>query len=137
MIDPAETAILINNYIDKQRRNICLPVTFRFKSDQMKTHKIASIPADGIGPEVISAGIEVLQAVCTRNPDHDLSFTHFDWGSDYYKQHGKMMPEDGLATLKGFDAIYFGAVGAPDVPDHIRSGGCACQSVRALINMRM
>lgn len=105
----------------------------------MTTYKIASIPADGIGPEVISAGIEVLQAVCARNPDHDLSFTHFDWGSDYYKQHGVMMPEDGLATLKGFDAIYFGAVGAPDVPDHITLWGLRlpiCQGFDQYANVR-
>ena len=83
----------------------------------MKEVSIASIPADGIGPEVISAGIEVVQAVCERNTEINLSFTHFDWGSDYYKTHGTMMPADGLDTLKGFDAIFFGAVGAPDVPE--------------------
>ncbi|MGB2487006.1 MAG: isocitrate/isopropylmalate family dehydrogenase, partial [Candidatus Puniceispirillaceae bacterium] len=89
----------------------------------MSHFNIASIPADGIGPEVIAAGIEVLEAVCARNPENQLSFTHFGWGSDYYKQHGKMMPDDGLETLKPFDAIYFGAVGAPDVPDHITLWG--------------
>ena len=105
----------------------------------MKIYKIASIPADGIGPEVISAGIEVLQAVCARNPDHELNFTHFDWGSDYYREHGTMMPEDGLATLKGFDAIYFGAVGAPDVPDHITLWGLRlpiCQGFDQYANVR-
>ena len=84
----------------------------------MPEFKIASIPADGIGPEVIAAGIKALEAVVARNPENQFSFTHFNWGSDYYKQHGKMMPEDGLETLKGFDAIYFGAVGAPAVRDH-------------------
>ena len=102
----------------------------------MKRLNIASIPADGIGPAVISAGIEVVQAVCARNGDIDLSFTHFDWGSDYYKQHGVMMPADGLDTLKNFDAIYFGAVGAPDVPDHVTLWGLRlpiCQGFEAYL----
>lgn len=105
----------------------------------MKRLNIASIPADGIGPEVISAGIEVVQAVCARNGDIDLSFTHFDWGSDYYKQHGVMMPADGLDTLKNFDAIYFGAVGAPDVPDHVTLWGLRlpiCQGFDQYANVR-
>ena len=105
----------------------------------MKRLNIASIPADGIGPAVISAGIEVVQAVCARNGDIDLSFTHFDWGSDYYKQHGLMMPADGLDTLKNFDAIYFGAVGAPDVPDHVTLWGLRlpiCQGFDQYANVR-
>ena len=105
----------------------------------MKQYKIASIPADGIGPEVIAAGIRVLQAVCARNTEIDMSFTHFDWGSDYYKQHGKMMPDDGLEQLKPFDAIYFGAVGAQDVPDHITLWGLRltiCQGFDQYANVR-
>ena len=105
----------------------------------MPSFNIASIPADGIGPEVIAAGIEVLEAVCARNPENQLSFTHFNWGSDYYKQHGKMMPDDGLKTLKPFDAIYFGAVGAPDVPDHITLWGLRlpiCQGFDQYANVR-
>ena len=105
----------------------------------MPHFNIASIPADGIGPEVIAAGIEVLEAVCARNPENQLSFTHFGWGSDYYKQHGKMMPDDGLETLKPFDAIYFGAVGAPDVPDHITLWGLRlpiCQGFDQYANVR-
>ena len=89
----------------------------------MKHVKIASIPADGIGPEVISAGIEVVLAAMERSTDTQIEFTHFDWGSDYYKKTGTMMPEDGLETLKSFDAIFFGSVGAPDVPDHITLWG--------------
>ena len=85
----------------------------------MKNYAIAAIPADGIGPEVISAGVEVLHAVAKRQGDIQFSVRTFEWGSDYYKAHGVMMPEDGLQQLKPFDAIYFGAVGAPDVPDHI------------------
>ncbi len=103
----------------------------------MPSFNIASIPADGIGPEVIAAGIQVLEAVCSRHPDLQLNFTHFDWGSDYYKQHGKMMPEDGLEKLKSFDAIYFGAVGAPDVPDHITLWGLRLPICQGLINMPM
>ena len=109
----------------------------KLKGPEMKQINIASIPADGIGPEVISAGIEVVQAVCERTPELALNFTHFDWGSDYYKTHGAMMPADGLDTLKGFDAIFFGAVGAPDVPDHITLCGLRLQICQDLTNMPM
>ncbi|MGB1036659.1 MAG: isocitrate/isopropylmalate family dehydrogenase, partial [Candidatus Puniceispirillales bacterium] len=85
----------------------------------MKTYQIAAIPADGIGPEVIDAGLEVLEAVARRDGHITFAVTSFDWGSDYYKSYGQMMPADGLEQLKPFDAIFFGAVGAPDVPDHI------------------
>ncbi len=84
----------------------------------MRSYKIAAIPADGIGPEVISAGLDVLQALARRQGDIAFDVTTFDWGSDYYRKHGEMMPADGPQQLKSFDAIYFGAVGAPDVPDH-------------------
>jgi tartrate dehydrogenase/decarboxylase/D-malate dehydrogenase len=80
----------------------------------MRTHSIAAIPADGIGPEVISAGVRVLEALAKRSGDISFNVKTFDWGSDYYKKHGVMMPADGLAELKTFDAIYFGAVGARD-----------------------
>ena len=105
----------------------------------MKHVKIASIPADGIGPEVISAGIEVVLAAMERSTDTQIEFTHFDWGSDYYKKTGAMMPEDGLETLKSFDAIFFGAVGAPDVPDHITLWGLRlpiCQGFDQYANVR-
>ena len=105
----------------------------------MKILKIASIPADGIGPEVISAGIEVVNAAMDRAADAQIEFTHFDWGTDYYKKTGKMMPEDGLAQLQPFDAIFFGAVGAPDVPDHITLWGLRlpiCQGFDQYANVR-
>ncbi len=105
----------------------------------MRTHKIAAIPADGIGPEVIEAGMEVLQALASRMGDVEFSFTHFDWSSDYYKQHGKMMPDDGLDQLRDFNAIFFGAVGAPDVPDHITLWGLRlpiCQGFDQYANVR-
>src|SRR3569832_682851 len=89
----------------------------------MRNYNIAAIPADGIGPEVISAGVRVLEALAKRAGDIGFTVKTFDWGSDYYKKHGVMMPADGLAELKKFDAIYFGAVGAPDVPDHITLWG--------------
>lgn len=105
----------------------------------MPHYAIAAIPADGIGPEVISAGIEVLKALTRQDPQLKLTFETFDWGSDYYKQHGVMMPETGLQTLKNFDAIYFGAVGAPDVPDHITLWGLRlpiCQGFDQYANVR-
>ncbi len=81
--------------------------------------RIAVIPGDGIGSEVIAAGMRVLAAVSLTNPDLALEYTPFPWGTAYYHEHGAYMPNDGLAQLRNFDAIYFGAVGAPDVPDHI------------------
>ncbi len=105
----------------------------------MRTYKIAAIPADGIGPEVIDAGSEVLSVLAQRAGDVRFDVTSFDWGSDYYKKHGIMMPEDGLEQLKLFDAIYFGAVGAPDVPDHITLWGLRlpiCQGFDQYANVR-
>jgi tartrate dehydrogenase/decarboxylase/D-malate dehydrogenase len=105
----------------------------------MRTHRIAAIPADGIGKEVIAAGLEVLQALSDADGSFRLDVTSFDWGSDFYKAHGRLMPEDGLARLKAFDAIYFGAVGAPDVPDHVTLWGlrlAICQPFDQYANVR-
>ncbi|MGV1988632.1 tartrate dehydrogenase [Agrobacterium sp. 22-221-1] len=105
----------------------------------MREYKIAAIPADGIGPEVIAAGLQVLEALEKRSGDFKIHSETFDWGSDYYKKHGVMMPADGLETLKTFDAIYFGAVGAPDVPDHITLWGLRlpiCQGFDQYANVR-
>lgn len=105
----------------------------------MREYSIAAIPADGIGPEVIAAGVTVLEALQKRLGDVKFNFKTFDWGSDYYKKHGVMMPADGLKTLKPFDAIYFGAVGAPDVPDHITLWGLRlpiCQGFDQYANVR-
>src|SRR5680860_82139 len=85
----------------------------------MRTHKIAAIGGDGIGPEVIDAGLVVLDALAKKTGKFALDVTTFDWGSQRYRQTGKMMPDDGVETLKSFDAIYFGAVGDPLIPDHI------------------
>jgi tartrate dehydrogenase/decarboxylase/D-malate dehydrogenase len=105
----------------------------------MKTYKIAAIPADGIGPEVIAAGLQALEALERRDGGFKLEVEQFDWGSDYYKKHGEMMPADGRETLKPFDAIFFGAVGAPDVPDHITLWGLRlpiCQGFDQYANVR-
>jgi tartrate dehydrogenase/decarboxylase/D-malate dehydrogenase len=105
----------------------------------MREYKIAAIPADGIGPEVISAGLQVLDVLQTREPDLRLSVETFPWGSDYYHRHGIMMPEDGLAALQKFDAIYFGAVGDKSVPDHISLWGLRlriCQGFDQYANVR-
>ncbi|KAJ9263005.1 hypothetical protein DTO212C5_7778 [Paecilomyces variotii] len=109
------------------------------KVDSRSSYKIASIPADGIGPEVISAGITVLQKLADTLGTFDITFEHFDWSSDYYKKHGRYIPEGGLETLKKFDAILFGAVGAPDVPDHISLWGlrlAICQPFQQYANVR-
>lgn len=102
-------------------------------------YTIASIAADGIGPEVITAGLEVLHSVAARDGGFALDVTHFDWGSAYYKKHGVLMPKDGLQQLKPFDAIYFGAVGDPNIPDHITLWGLRlpiCQGFDQYANVR-
>ena len=85
----------------------------------MKKHRIAVIAGDGIGPEVISQGVKVLDAMAKLDGTFEFEFTHFPWGCEYYLREGRMMPEDGLETLSKFDAIFLGAVGYPGVPDHI------------------
>ena len=80
--------------------------------------RIAVIAGDGIGREVIPAGLAAIEAA-TRGAGMDVSFTELPWGCDYYLRHGRMMEERGLETLAAFDAIYLGAIGAPSVPDHI------------------
>lgn len=105
----------------------------------MGTHRIAAIPADGIGPEVINAGLEVLSALAEQDGNLNFDVEHFDWGTDRYKSTGRLMPEDGAEQLKQFDAIFFGAVGAPDVPDHITLWGlrlAICQPLDQYANVR-
>ncbi|WP_104138967.1 tartrate dehydrogenase [Arthrobacter sp. ZGTC131] len=82
----------------------------------MTTHKIAVIAGDGIGKEVVPAAIECLERIAQIH-SLNLQFTYFDWGSDYYAQHGRMMPVDGLDQLAEHEAIFLGAVGSPAVPD--------------------
>ena len=105
----------------------------------MRTYKIAAIPGDGIGKEVISAGLEVLAVLTECSGDFQLSIEHFDWGSNRYKCQGSFMPENGAEQLKAFDAILFGAVGAPDVPDHLSLWGlrlAICQPLDQYANVR-
>jgi tartrate dehydrogenase/decarboxylase/D-malate dehydrogenase len=80
--------------------------------------KIAVLPGDGIGHEVVPAAIEVLDAACPG-----LEWVRFDWGCERYLRDGAMMPDDALETLAGFDAAFLGAVGAPGVPDHVSLWG--------------
>ena len=85
----------------------------------MNTYKIAVIPGDGIGPEVIDEGVKVLNEVASLDGSFRFDFTYFPWGCEYYKETGRMMAENGIEELSKFDAIFLGAVGAPGVPDHI------------------
>ena len=105
----------------------------------MRQYRIASIPADGIGPEVISAGLEALDAVAARAGTFSLVVDHYDWGSDYYRKHGRFMPADALAWLRTADAIYFGAVGDPNIPDNVTLWGLRlpiCQGLDQYANVR-
>jgi len=88
----------------------------------MKTYKIAVIPGDGIGVEVVKSSIEVLKSL-EKNKDYKLDFHEFDWSSEYYFKNGIMMPQDGVEQLKSFDAIFLGAVGHPEIQDHITLNG--------------
>ena len=85
----------------------------------MDKHRVAVIAGDGIGPEVIAEGVKVLNAAARRDGTFSFEFTHFPWGCEYYLKTGRMMPSGALETLKGFDAIFLGAVGYPGVPDHV------------------
>jgi tartrate dehydrogenase/decarboxylase/D-malate dehydrogenase len=105
----------------------------------MRSYKIAAMGGDGIGPEVVNAGLEVLQVCAERDGGFALDVEHFDWGSDYYRKNGVMMPQGGADQLRAFDAILFGAVGAPDIPDHITLWGlrlAICQPLDQYANVR-
>jgi tartrate dehydrogenase/decarboxylase/D-malate dehydrogenase len=85
-------------------------------------HRIAVIPGDGIGKEVVPEGMRVLEAA-GRRFGFDLEWTTFDWSCERYAKIGSMMPEDGLEQLRKFEAIFLGAVGFPGVPDHVSLWG--------------
>lgn len=105
----------------------------------MNSYKIAAIPGDGIGVEVIAAGVEVLQALAEKTGSFALDFKHFDWSSERYLKEGQYIPAGGLQELKTFDAIFFGAVGSQDVPDHISLWGLRlpiCQGFDQYANVR-
>ena len=107
--------------------------------DVTRSYSIAAIPGDGIGPEVISAGIEVLKTLAERTGDMRLEFEEFPWGSDYYRRTGRMMDAGGLERLRRFDAIFFGAVGDPHLPDDLTLWGlrlAICQGFDQYANVR-
>lgn len=105
----------------------------------MKTYRIATIPGDGIGKEVIPEGQKVLAALAANDKSLNFEFESFNWGGDYYRKHGVMMPADGLDALREKDAILFGSAGDPDIPDHITLWGLRlkiCQGFDQYANVR-
>ena len=105
----------------------------------MKTYKIACIPGDGIGKEVVPAGQTVLEALATASRTFKFDFENFGWGGDWYRAHGEMMPADGLDALRNKDAILFGSAGDPHIPDHITLWGLRlkiCQGFDQYANVR-
>ncbi|WP_332816082.1 tartrate dehydrogenase [Ramlibacter sp.] len=104
-----------------------------------KTYRIACIPGDGIGKEVVPAGQRVLQALAAGQDAFRFEFSSFGWGGDWYRAHGEMMPADGLDALRGMDAILFGSAGDPDIPDHVTLWGLRlkiCQGFDQYANVR-
>jgi tartrate dehydrogenase/decarboxylase / D-malate dehydrogenase len=105
----------------------------------MKTYRIATIPGDGIGKEVVPAGRQVLEALAAADGGFAFEFEDFGWGGDWYRAHGEMMPADGLDALRGKDAILFGSAGDPHIPDHITLWGLRlkiCQGFDQYANVR-
>ncbi len=105
----------------------------------MKTYKIACIPGDGIGKEVVPAGRTVLEALAAASSTFRFEFEDFGWGGDWYRAHGEMMPANGLDALRGKDAILFGSAGDPAIADHITLWGLRlkiCQGFDQYANVR-
>lgn len=105
----------------------------------MNTYRIAAIPGDGIGKEVVPAGERVLETLAASENLFRFEFENFNWGGDYFRQHGRMMPEDGLDALRGKDAILFGSAGDPHIADHITLWGLRlkiCQGLDQYANIR-
>src|SRR5687767_15653727 len=105
----------------------------------MREYQIADIPGDAIGVEDSAAGLKVLEVLAQREKGFKLKVEHFPWSSGYYQKHGHYIPEGGLEKLRAFDAIFFGAVGAPDVPDHVSLWGLRlpiCQGFDQYANVR-
>ena len=105
----------------------------------MKTFRIATIPGDGIGKEVVPAGKHVLEVLARAENAFRLEFEDFDWGGDYFRRHGAMMPETGLDALRTKDAILFGSAGDRRIPDHITLWGLRlkiCQGLDQYANVR-
>ena len=97
----------------------------------MAEFNLAVIAGDGIGPEVISEGRKALDAVAAQTDGLSFRATEFPWGSDYYRETGRMMPEDGLEQLSAHDAVLFGAVGDPNIPDYVTLQGLLLPMRRA------
>ena len=105
----------------------------------MKTYAIATIPGDGIGKEVVPAGQRVLEALAASSSTFRFAFENVDWGGDYFRQHGVMMPDNGLDAIRSKDAILFGSAGDPHIPDHITLWGLRlkiCQGFDQYANVR-
>ena len=105
----------------------------------MRTYRIAAIAGDGIGSEVVAAGIEALSACAASDGGFTLQIDHFDWGSEHYRRTGAFMPENGLELIRAHDAILFGSAGAPDIPDHVTLWGlrlAICQPFDQYANVR-
>ena len=105
----------------------------------MKIYKIACIPGDGIGKEVVPAGQTVLEALAASSSTFKFDFENFGWGGDWFRAHGEMMPQDGLDALRGKDAILFGSAGDPHIPDHVTLWGLRlkiCQGFDQYANVR-
>jgi tartrate dehydrogenase/decarboxylase/D-malate dehydrogenase len=105
----------------------------------MKTYAIATIPGDGIGKEVVPAGQRVLEALAKTSSSFRFEFENFDWGGDYHRAHGVMMPANGLDAIRRKDAILFGSAGDPHIPDHITLWGLRlkiCQGFDQYANVR-
>lgn len=105
----------------------------------MKVYRIAAIPGDGIGKEVVPAGQKVLAALAATDKSLGFEFEQFDWGGDYYRKHGVMMPDNGLDALRNKDAILFGSAGDPNIPDHVTLWGLRlriCQGFDQYANVR-
>ena len=115
------------------------PITSSHQTQDMKTYQIATIPGDGIGKEVVPAGVQVMQRLAQADGQMKFEFENFDWGGDYYRQHGVMMPADGLDALISKDAILFGSAGDPHIPDHVTLWGLRlkiCQGLDQYANVR-
>jgi len=105
----------------------------------MKTYRIATIPGDGIGKEVVPAGRQVLEALAATGAGFSFEFEDFGWGGDWFRAHGEMMPANGLDALRGKDAILFGSAGDPHIPDHVTLWGLRlkiCQGFDQYANVR-
>jgi len=104
----------------------------------MKKYRVAVIPGDGIGKEVVPEGQKVLEAAAKRH-GFALDWQHFDWSCDRFLKSGEFMPKDGIDQLRGFDAIYLGAVGWPGIPDHVSLWGLLIpirRSFEQYVNLR-